>query len=107
MLLPQFAGRIQSIRAAQQARGLETQGSLFQRAKALFPLVAPLVFSALVDVEERALALEIRGFSASRRKTYLLSLHDTSFQRIARWSMLFLAVGLMLVRIGWLLYAGD
>jgi len=38
LLLPQIAGRVQSIQAAQQARGLKTEGNLLQRAQALFPL---------------------------------------------------------------------
>jgi energy-coupling factor transport system permease protein len=87
LLLPQMAGRVQVIQAAQQARGLETQGNLLQRVRALFPLVAPLVFSALVDVEERALALEVRGFSAPGRKTSLIELIDTPGQRAVRWSL--------------------
>lgn len=91
LLLPQIAGRVQSIQAAQHARGLETQGNLLQRARALFPMVAPLVFSALVDVEERSLALEVRGFSAPSPKTSLNELVDTPSQRAARWAMLLLA----------------
>ena len=99
-LLPQMAARAQAIQAVQQARGLETQGNLFQRMRALFPLVAPLVFSALVDVEERSLALEVRGFSAPNRKTSLNELLDTHAQRIARWSMILLA-GLLFVSGIW------
>jgi energy-coupling factor transport system permease protein len=101
LLIPQLSGRIQSIRAAQQARGLEIQGNLLRRVKALFPLVAPLVFSALVDVEERALALEVRGFSAPHTKTYLNALQDSSWQRLLRWGMLALAVGLLAKRFVW------
>lgn len=92
LLLPQMARRIQTIRAAQQSRGLETQGSLLQRIKALFPLVAPLVFSALVDVEERSLALEVRGFSAPTSKTNLTEIPDTTKQQVLRWSMIVVAV---------------
>ena len=95
LLLPQMAGRVQVIQAAQQARGLETGGSLAQRVRALFPLVAPLVFSALLDVEERSLALEVRGFSAPGPKTSLRELSDTPGQRVARRA-LFLLAGLLL-----------
>jgi energy-coupling factor transport system permease protein len=106
LLLPQIAGRVQSIQAAQQARGLETQGNLLQRARALFPLVAPLVFSSLVDVEERSLALEVRGFSAPNPKTSLHELVDTPVQRIVRWVMILLAGVLLAVDFWWRGYGG-
>jgi len=95
LLLPQMAARIGAIQAAQQSRGLETQGSLLQRAQALFPLVAPLVYSSLVDVEEHALALEVRGFSAPQPKTSLLDLPDSAAQHIFRWGMVGLALLLL------------
>jgi energy-coupling factor transport system permease protein len=107
LLLPQMVARAQAIRAVQQARGLETGGSLPQRIRALFPLVAPLVFSALVDVEERSLALEVRGFSAPTRKTFLRELADTNPQRITRWGMIALAIVFFLLGIGWRLYASS
>jgi energy-coupling factor transport system permease protein len=100
LLLPQIAGRVQAIRAAQQARGLETQGNLLQRAKALFPLVAPLVYGAVIEVEERSLALEVRGFNAPNPKTSLTALVDTQGQRIARWGMVLLA-GILLAAGFW------
>jgi energy-coupling factor transport system permease protein len=107
LLLPQIGGSVQLIRDAQQARGLEIQGNLLKRARALFPLVAPLVFSALVDVEERSLALEVRGFSAPCPKTSLNELVDTPSQRLARWALLLLA-GLMLAAgLWWRTYGGH
>lgn len=101
LLLPQLAGRVTAIQAAQQARGLETEGNLLQRTRALFPLVAPLVFSALVDVEERALALEVRGFSAPYQKTSLYELADTPEQRAVRWGMILLAGLALAAGIWW------
>ena len=107
LLLPQIAGRVHVIQAAQQARGLETGGSLLQRARALFPLVAPLVFSALLDVEERSLALEVRGFSAPVRKTSLREPADTPGQRTARWALMVLAGLLLAGGALWRLYGGH
>lgn len=99
LLLPQMAGRVQTIQAAQQARGLKTSGSLLHRARALFPLVAPLVFSALIDVEERSLALEVRGFNAPNPKTSLVELIDSAGQGAARWGMILLAGCLLAARL--------
>lgn len=107
LLLPQIAGRIKVIQAAQQARGLETQGNMLQRARALFPLVAPLVFNSLVDVEERSLALEVRGFSAPNPKTSLNGLVDTTSQRVMRWAMLLLAGLMVAVNLGWRIYGSH
>lgn len=105
LLLPQIAGRVQVIQAAQQARGLETQGGLLQRIRALFPLIAPLVFGSLVDVEERSLALEVRGFRAPNPKTSLHELADTDSQRAARRIMLGLAAVLLAAGVWWRLDA--
>lgn len=99
LLLPQIAGRVQSIQAAQQARGLEIGGNLLQRGRALFPLAAPLIFSALFDVEERSLALEVRGFSAPTAKTHLCELDDSDFQRVARYGLILLAFALLIAGI--------
>jgi len=107
LLLPQIAGRVRSIQAAQQARGLKTEGSLLQRARALFPLAAPLIFSTLVDVEERSLALEVRGFSAPNPKTSLNELVDSPAQRTARWIMILLAGLLLAVELSWRVYASH
>jgi energy-coupling factor transport system permease protein len=107
LLLPQIGGRIGAIQAAQQSRGLETQGNIMQRVKALFPLLAPLVFSALVDVEERALALEVRGFSAPNPKTRLNELPDTKLQEGMRWALLLLAVVMLLAGVWSKLYGAD
>jgi energy-coupling factor transport system permease protein len=100
LLLPQLAGRVHKIRTAQQARGMETRGNLLKRIRALFPLVAPLVYSALVDVEDRSLALEVRGFNAPNPKTSLIDLPDSPAQRVGRWGMILVA-GLLLVAGLW------
>jgi energy-coupling factor transport system permease protein len=62
-VVPQMQKRVAVIREAQNARGLETTGNLKQRFSAFIPLVGPLVMSSLIDVQERGMTLEIRGFS--------------------------------------------
>ncbi len=67
-IVPLMRERARTIIDAQRARGLETEGSLLVRLRALVPLVGPLVLGALLDVEERSLALEARAFSSQPRR---------------------------------------
>lgn len=83
-LLPEMQARAEGILNAQQARGLETTGDLRVRVAAFVPLIAPLVYGALENVQERALALDARAFRAPRAKTSWRELRDTQFQRGAR-----------------------
>lgn len=93
-LLPRMQARAQSITSAQQARGLRTEGNLLVRARALVPLIGPLITSALHETEERALALEARAFRAPGRKTAWRQLHDSPAQRVARWGLVIGAAAL-------------
>ena len=70
---PQMTGTMNTISDAQRSRGMETEGSLLTRAKAFLPLISPVVMSALTSTRERAIALEVRGFGGSAKKTYLYS----------------------------------
>lgn len=87
LLLPAIRERANTIQAAQRARGLATQGSLLTRFRALFPMVLPLVLGALIEVEQRAIALEIRSFNVSSRKTSWRILTDSASQHLARRAM--------------------
>jgi energy-coupling factor transport system permease protein len=95
-IVPEMRAKANTIIDAQRARGLETGGNPLQRVRALVPLVGPLVFGSLVDVEERAIALEARAFKAKRVKTSLLEIPDSSGQRWARYVLL----GLTVIGIG-------
>ena len=70
-IVPQMTGTMNTITDAQRSRGLETEGSLLTRAKAFLPLISPVVMSSLITTRERAVALEVRGFAAKQKKTYL------------------------------------
>lgn len=98
-ILPQMQAKAQTIIAAQRSRGLEVEGSFIRRVRALVPLVGPLVFGSLVEVEERAIAIEARAFSATLPKTSYREITDTSFDRTARWLMVGLVVLSLVVRI--------
>ena len=100
-ILPQMQAKAQTIIAAQRSRGLDTESSLLKRISALFPLVGPLVFGSLVEVEERAIAIEARGFTSTHVKTSLHDVQDTSADRTIRWAMIILVVSTLGLKI-WL-----
>src|SRR5262245_60376525 len=97
-IAPDMTARATAILEAQRSRGLETKGAL-RRVRAVAPLVGPLVVGALVDVEERAMALESRAYTVSGPKTSLRQLVDTTGQRVARLLMLLAIIALILWRL--------
>jgi len=100
-IIPQMQAKAQTIIAAQRSRGLDTQSSYIRRAGSLFPLVGPLVFGSLVEVEERAIAIEARGFTSTHVKTSLHEIPDSRGDKILRWVLILLVILIVAVRI-WL-----
>jgi len=100
-ILPQMQAKAQTIIAAQRSRGLDTQSSFLKRVGSLVPLVGPLVFGSLVEVEERAIAIEARGFTSTRVKTSLHEIPDTNLDKALRWILIGLVVITIALRI-WL-----
>jgi energy-coupling factor transport system permease protein len=97
-IIPDMSARATAILEAQRSRGLAMDGGL-GRVRAVIPLIGPLVVGALVDVEERAMAIESKAFFASGAKTTLRDLSDSPLQHIARSIMLIAIVGLLAWRI--------
>jgi energy-coupling factor transport system permease protein len=97
-IAPDMIGRATAILEAQRSRGLETPGGV-RRLRAIVPLVGPLVVGALLDVEERAMALESRAYTTKGPKSSLRQLVDTQGQRIARLLMLLALAALIVGRI--------
>lgn len=92
LLLPAMGERIVAIQSAQRSRGLDTQGNLLKRFYGLAPLFIPLVIGSLMEVEQRAVALELRGFKSKRLKTHVRIIPDSMLQRRMRWLMLILTI---------------
>jgi len=87
-IVPRFQAKAAAILDAQRARGLETEGRLWRRARAVLPLVAPLILGSLVEVEERALAIEARAFNHPGPKTSLMEIAEAPWERAARWILI-------------------
>lgn len=97
-IVPRFQARAATILDAQRARGLETGGRFVQRFRAVVPLVVPLILSSLVDVEERALAIEARAFNRPGPKTSLFEIGEARWEPAVRWVLLAAAIGLVVAR---------
>lgn len=69
--VPRLRARVGEILDAQRARGLRWRGSPVRRARALVPLIMPLVLGAIAEVDDRAVALETRGVELRGRRTPL------------------------------------
>jgi energy-coupling factor transport system permease protein len=101
-IIPQMQAKAQTIISAQRSRGLDTQSSFLKRAGSLIPLVGPLVFGSLVEVEERAIAIEARGFTSTRTKTSLQEIPDTNSDKTIRWILVVFVLISLALRL-WLL----
>ena len=99
LLLPVLRARIGKIQDAQRSRGLNSEGNVIKRMFSLFPLVAPLVLGSLVEIEQRSIALEIRGFNTPGPKTSLRTVADTTWHRLVRWAMVFLSLCIVVYRL--------
>jgi energy-coupling factor transport system permease protein len=85
----ELQGRAQTIMEVQKCRGVEVEGSLATRARAFLPLFGPLIIGAVLNLESRALALELRGFSSTKSRT---NLHEITEARWEIWLRYLLAI---------------
>lgn len=98
-LVPRMQERAAAILEAQQARGLLVGGSPWGRLRALVPLIGPVVLGSLIDVRERTLALEARGFGARRSRTAYRLVVDPPIDRWLRFGLVLVAVAVVVVAI--------
>jgi energy-coupling factor transport system permease protein len=88
--VPAMLERASAITAAQRARGLDTEGSVWRRVRGIVPIVGPVILGSIGEVEERSMALEARGFTRPGRRTLLWQPADSGRQRLVRWLLLLL-----------------
>jgi energy-coupling factor transport system permease protein len=101
--VPAMVERAGQITAAQRARGLDTEGSVWRRIRGIVPIVGPVILGSIAEVEERSMALEARGFGRPGRRTLLWEPPDTQAQAIARWALVAGLAVLIVARVaGWL-----
>ena len=77
--IPTLIEETDKIMSAQRARGADFDtGNLFQKAKALVPLLVPLFVSSFRRADELAVAMECRCYHGGEGRTRLKQLHFTS-----------------------------
>lgn len=73
--IPTLVEETEKIMNAQKSRGADfTSGSLVKRAKALVPLLVPLIVSSFKRAEELATAMECRCYRGDKNRTKLVKL---------------------------------
>jgi energy-coupling factor transport system permease protein len=85
--VPAMAERAQQIVAAQRARGLDTEGSVWKRIRGIVPIVGPVMLGSISEVEERSMTLEARAFTRPGRRNLLWSPPDSTWQRLLRYGV--------------------
>lgn len=74
--IPTLIEETDKIMSAQKARGADFEsGNIFQRAKALVPILVPLFISAFRRADELATAMECRCYQGGEGRTKLKVLH--------------------------------
>lgn len=95
--IPRLGARAARITEAQRTRGLAAGGSPLRRLRALAPLALPLVLGAIVEADDRAAMLELRGMAAGVPRTPLELPPPALAERVVRWMVL----GLVLAALAW------
>ena len=85
--IPTLIEETDKIMSAQKARGADfDSGNLFQRAKALLPILVPLFVSAFCRADELAVAMESRCYHGGEGRTRMKQL---KMQGIDAWALVF------------------
>lgn len=87
--IPTLIEETDKIMSAQKARGADfTEGNIFQRAKALIPILIPLFVSAFMRAGELATAMECRCYHGGEGRTRMTVLRAS----VLDWTMLFVFI---------------
>ncbi|MBS3990768.1 MAG: hypothetical protein KGZ51_01745 [Erysipelothrix sp.] len=92
--------RASNVLIAQQTRGINTQGFLTTRIRALWPMIMPLTMSAMMDSQERQLTLYVRGFDIESPRENIQVLKKHKLEKLLEISL----IGLVIVSLLWEVY---
>ena len=102
-MIPEMKKQSDVIMDSQRSRGVETEGNVFVRFKALLPVFIPLVLGSIVNTEEIAITLEARGFSIGEKRTILNELKETKNDKIVKIILVIFLILCIAWRILWVL----
>ncbi|MDO5297369.1 MAG: energy-coupling factor transporter transmembrane component T [bacterium] len=97
-LIPSMQRRSAEIRETQAARAMPSGSGLRHWLRTLLPSLIPLLLSAIADAHERALTLEMRGFSASSSRTSWSTPQVPSYDPMLKAGILlvFITIGVLI-----------
>ena len=97
--IPTLIEETDKIMSAQRARGADFEsGNLFQRAKALLPVLVPLFVSAFRRADELAVAMESRCYHGGEGRTRMNELHFLSADYMALLLGVLFMAGIFLLK---------
>ena len=97
--IPTLIEETDKIMSAQKARGADFEsGNVFQRAKALVPILVPLFISAFRRADELATAMECRCYHGGEGRTALHGLRYQTADYLALVGFTLLAVGIIMLK---------
>ena len=97
--IPTLIEETDKIMSAQKARGADFEsGNIFQRAKALVPILVPLFISAFRRADELATAMECRCYHGGEGRTALHVLRYQTADYLVLLAFLVLAVGIIVLK---------
>ena len=98
--IPPLIEETDKIMSAQKARGADFEsGNLFQRAKALIPILVPLFVSAFRRADELAVAMECRCYQGGKGRTRMKQLRYASRDYLALLLGLALLAAVIVCRV--------
>lgn len=98
--IPILVEETEKIMNAQKSRGADfSSGGLIKRAKALIPILIPLLASAFNRADELATAMECRCYRGDKNRTKLVKLEYKARDYVWMLSFVLLLTGVILLRI--------
>lgn len=98
--IPILVEETEKIMNAQKSRGADfSSGGLIKRAKALIPIIIPLLASAFNRADELATAMECRCYRGDKNRTKLVKLEFKAMDFVWMLAFVLILVGVILLRV--------
>ncbi len=98
--IPTLIEETDKIMKAQTARGVDfSSGSLLRRARALIPILIPLLFSAFRHAGDLGIAMECRCYRGGEGRTKMTVHHFTMTDLLSMLVLLFFGAGIILLNL--------